>query len=235
MTTKEREGLRRSKQFVKIKDTRIFIVRKRRNMLTQIESRFKEVAQIDIDMSVFPLPVTNYGQQAQTNKEKSYTYGEVFTPLWLVDEMILRASEALLQAKTTHDLCAGYGQFTIRMMRFLANNKRNFEVKEWLRGHAFTEYQPDSSYKLLYIFGEDINIYMGDACKLSRLKDDDINNGIYIYNGQWENITKEAKEIFRKVKSINFKGKSETPEDVFVEEYKRLCKDKDKGPRSLFL
>ena len=57
-----------------------------------IERRFKNVAKLKGDFSLMPMPKENH-LQVVTNKEKSDTFGEVFTPIWLVDEMLQRVSD----------------------------------------------------------------------------------------------------------------------------------------------
>ena len=87
-------------------------------IVENVESRFKDVANLDGDFSLMPMP-KEYHLQVTTNKAKSDTFGEVFTPIWLVDSMLERVSDYdwRNQNKVTLDLCAGYGQFTVRMIR----------------------------------------------------------------------------------------------------------------------
>lgn len=200
----------------------ILIVRRRWNTLKKIEDRFKEKAKINADLSIFPLKESSE-LQTQVDKEKSRNHGEVLTPLWLVDKMIESVSEGLLAAKTTHDLCSSWGQFTVRMMRFLKNNKELFSTSGFLKKHAFTEYQLESVYKLFLIFGEKINVYIGDACKLSKLKREDVNNGIYMYaHSKWENVTDDVKGIFKSMREVDFEKLGKSPEEVFVEKMELL-------------
>lgn len=181
--------------------------------LKEIEKRFKEVGGLNGgDLSVFPL---HKGEQLQveTDKQKSNMFGEVFTPLWLVDEMLMKLSsdpievgKKLYEAKSPLDLCAGYGQFTIRMLRCIYNYRsaqnKDFDICKWLKKHSFSEIQCESIYKLLYIFGPSINIYIGDAIYLNSLEDTE--KGILIYDGkQWVNITKEYKNKFGTIKKYD--------------------------------
>ena len=136
-----------------------------------IEARFKKVAKLEGDLSQFPLPKTNH-LQVKTDKSKSDTFGEVFTPLWLVDEMILKAKDSLMNDpyQKTMDLCAGYGQFTVRLIRALTTwLGRDFNLGEFMKTHYFSEFQKSSSYKLMCIFGSDINLFIGDAQQLKKL------------------------------------------------------------------
>ena len=178
--------------------------------LEDIEARFKEVAGIEGDLTVFPLP-KGTSLQTTTDKEKSNTFGEVFTPLWLVDEMILKldsdpiaAGEKLFKAKAPLDLCAGYGQFTVRMLRCIANARGDkFKPSGWLKKHSFSELQCESVYKLLYIFGTNTNIYIGEAQNLNKLNEDA--KGILIHDKKnWLEVTKEVKsKKFGKTKNYN--------------------------------
>lgn len=201
-------------------------------VINNIEKRFLEIAGIDCDLNKFPLEKEDC-PQIEKDKEKSNLHGEVFTPLWLVDKMILKAADSLKKAKTTHDLCTGYGQFTIRMLRFLANNKKNFSPNIWLKKtHSFSEYQISSVYKLLYIFGVDINLFIGDAKQLDKLKD--IDNGVLFYSPvrkKWFNITKIIKTIFDNQNKYSIKA-----EERFVKKFNKIKEDKEKegGQNMLF-
>lgn len=181
--------------------------------LEQIETKFKEISGIDIDLSIFPLSESDLNVQTVTNKLKKVNFGEVFTPLWLVDRMILKCAdnvlatgEKMLKAQATLDLCAGYGQFTIRMLRciniYKESQKEEFEVNKWLSKHSVSEIQLGSVYKLLYIFGSELNIYIGDSRFLNKLKESQ--SGILIYNGKnWQNITKSVRKTFGNIKSYD--------------------------------
>ena len=175
--------------------------------IEQIEKRFLEVSGIDCNLTKFPLVSEDIKSNIKVDKEKSNQYGEVFTPLWLVDKMILKATvEKLHQSKSTLDLCAGYGQFTIRMIRALANYDKDFDVYKWLKeNHTLIELQLESAYKLLYIFGVDINLLIGDALKIRQVENW---NGVSIFNQYWkevpigwlqENIKYSEKEFVEKI------------------------------------
>ena len=152
-----------------------------------VESRFKDVANLDGDFSLMPMP-KEYHLQVTTNKAKSDTFGEVFTPIWLVDSMLERVSDYdwRNQNKVTLDLCAGYGQFTVRMIRKkfdLMGEK--FDVKKFLfNTHYFSELQLSSCYKLLHIYSPNINLFIGDSKELKSLPEDC--SGIYYYNKEWK-------------------------------------------------
>ena len=189
--------------------------------ITNIEKRFLEIAGYTCDLSNFPLYIEDC-PQVKNDKDKSDLHGEVFTPLWFVDKkMILESPDNLKDAKNTLDLCAGYGQFTVRMLRFLINNIENFDEKIWLKEiHSINEYQLSSACKLLYIFGTDINLFIGDAQQLPKLKDTDY--GVLFYSEEvkkWFKITEDIKEIFMSVNKY-----SKELEDTFIEKLNKMEK-----------
>ena len=160
------------------------------NTVEEMEKRFLEVSGIECDLTKFPLTENDIKNNISVDKEKSDQYGEVFTPLWLVDKMILKATvEKLHQSKSTLDLCAGYGQFTIRMIRALYNYDNKFDVYSWLKNnHTFIELQLESAYKLVYIFGIDINLLIGDALEIRKVIKWE---GINYFDGYWKSIPKD--------------------------------------------
>lgn len=174
------------------------------NNTEQIEQKFLEVTGISCDLKKFPLDKNDIKNNITINKEKSNQYGEVFTPLWLVDEMIQKVSiERLHGSKSTLDLCAGYGQFTIRMIRALQNYDKNFDVNKWLKQHTFIELQLESVYKIFYIFGVNINIFIGDALDIKKRKQwngiNYFNNYCRIISKKWiKNAMKNDEETFVK-------------------------------------
>ena len=151
----------------------------------------------------------------KVDKDKSDQYGEVFTPLWLVDQMILKASvEKLHSSKSTLDLCAGWGQFTIRMVRALANYNKDFDVYKWLKeNHTFIELQLESAYKLLNIFGCDINLLIGDALEIEKVKKW---NEINYFDNHWKIISKDWIRV-----------QMRTDEHVFVKNFLNKFKEKE--------
>lgn len=153
------------------------------------ENRFKEISGIDVDLTKDLIKKTDFDvQQTKTNKQKSDEFGEVFTPLYLVDLMIELKISVLTGNSTTCDLCAGYGQFTIRLMRKLYN-RLHINIEEWLeKYHTFTELQLESCAKLVYIFGPSINLYVGDSRNLKYAKASEY--GILFFDEkekQWKN------------------------------------------------
>lgn len=167
-----------------------------KTIVETIEKRFKDVANLEGDFSLMPMP-KEYHLQVTTNKEKSDTFGEVFTPIWLVDSMLERVSDYEWRNgnKTTLDLCAGYGQFTIRMIRkkfSLMGNK--FDILKFLfEKHYFSELQLSSCYKLLHIYSCNINLFIGDSKELKSLPEDC--SGIYYFKDGWHSCTDKVKEL----------------------------------------
>ena len=186
--------------------------------ITDIEKRFLEIAGYTCDLTNFSLHIDDC-PQVKNDKDKSDLHGEVFTPLWMVDKMILKSPDSLKDAENTLDLCSGYGQFTVRMLRFLINNTENFDKEYWLKEiHSFNEYQLSSACKLLYIFGTDINLFIGDAQKLPQLKDTDY--GVLLYSKEakkWSKITEDIKEIF-----VNVNKYSKELENTFIEKLNKM-------------
>ena len=176
--------------------------------INQIETRFKEVANLkNIDLTKSLIRKADYPiQQVKTRKEKSKEFGEVFTPLFLVDIMIHMKIKDINPQSKTCDLCAGYGQFTIRLMRILYN-KFKMDVEEWLKNvHTFTELQMESCAKLVYIFGPDINLYAGDSLQLNY--SDEKDQGILFFdeeNKKWYNNKLIDELIHKNVVKNNLK------------------------------
>jgi hypothetical protein len=177
-----------------------------RNKIEFIEKRFLESTNLNVDLSKYPLienvdlshpPLEN--QQVTTNKEKSDLHGEVFTPLWLVDYMLDKLSDEEWQNQelTTEDLCAGYGQFSVRMLRKKYSLLgESFKIDKFLNEtHLFSELQPSSCYRLLYTFGTDIRLLMGDVTQRSKLPDE-AETGIWVYRDKWYDETEKVKDLF---------------------------------------
>lgn len=183
--------------------------------IEDIEERFLQVSGIECPISKFPLEPDDIKNNIKVDKEKSNQYGEVFTPLWLVDKMILKATvETLHQSKSTLDLCAGWGQFTVRMIRALANYDKDFDVYKWLKeNHTFIELQLESAYKLLYIFGTDINLLIGDALQIEQVK---TWSGINYFDHYWKSIPKDW-----------IKVQMRTDEHIFVKHFLNKFKEKE--------
>jgi hypothetical protein len=164
-------------------------------LLQGMERRFKKIAGL-ANEDLTPFPIKQVSNQ-EINKDKSKEFGEVFTPLWLVDSMIKQAK--IKQDYTTLDLCAGYGQFSIRLFRayFLKFRKSdNFDFKAFIKRHCFAELQLSSCFKLLRIFGLGINLFIGDAMQLGKVPENA--NGIWLYveeADRWVCITKSIKKM----------------------------------------
>ena len=198
-------------------------------ILKQIEERFLEVSELEGDLSK---SITQKdGMQVQTDKEKSDKHGEVFTPLWLVDKMLDRVTphDCKKQDLTTFDLCSGYGQFTVRMLRRRYNYLgENLDIaKVLLEYHLMAEIQPSSCFKLLYIFSTQIRLLIGDASKMGELPDT-AEHGIWVYNkGRWEDRTEMIIFLFNKYTEGTISERAEAFEKKF-NSLKTLCEKKDK-------
>jgi type I restriction-modification system DNA methylase subunit len=83
--------------------------------IRDIESRFKIVSTLDWDLSLFPMK-KDKDKEFETDKGKSQEYAEVFTPLHIVDEMLMTIPDGGYKGTRNLDLCSGYGQFTVRML-----------------------------------------------------------------------------------------------------------------------
>jgi hypothetical protein len=160
------------------------------DILDRIESRFCRVTGYKGKLSLYPLHKSG---GFATDKNKSRDFAEVFTPPHIVDNM-LESIPNLNSSSKNLDLCAGHGQFTIRMLRKFSKEK-DFNIAKYLRTkNFFAELQLESCYKLLWIFGTGINLAIGDALQLKCLPYNW--KGIWLYvdkAGVWVNITQIVK------------------------------------------
>lgn len=159
-------------------------------LIEDIESRFKEVTGLtSIDLSLPSIP-RNLDSQQKTTKSEFKDFGFVCSPLWLVDQMLEPEMGKLTLESKTCDACSGCGQFTIRMMRKFKTRFPDMDESKWLReSHCFTEFQSTNVAKLVYIFGPDINVYVGDSRNMKLAKEGE--KGIMFFNpkeGRWFNI-----------------------------------------------
>lgn len=144
--------------------------------LQELEAHFKHAAGIppDTDLSLFPLTDHVGFNVRETEKNQN---GEVFTPLQIVDRMILKAAPKPNQFNL--DLCAGWGQFTIRILRYLTNTYPDFNISDYLTNwHWFNEINPESVKLLQEVFGPAINIAAGPAEYLNQYPSDA--NGVWL-------------------------------------------------------
>lgn len=159
--------------------------------LDQIEQRFCECTKLEMNLSTFPIKKEHYKEQKQeTIKELSDKYGFVPTPIFLVDEMIEMEQDNLSKDSITCDFCAGCGQYTIRLLRYLCN-KFQIDVEDFLKNnHYITELQAENCAALVYTFGPNINLYVGDSMNLKYSDEND--KGILFFdekNKKWFNDT----------------------------------------------
>ena len=157
--------------------------------IEEIEQRFKEVTGLTkIDLTKYPIKQEDYEiQSPKTNKDKSKKHGEVFTPIFLVDQMI--QMDDISPQKKYLDLCAGLGQFSIRLLRALTNKYPNFDLDKFIAEKLFlVQIQKESQEKLKYIFGGKLNLYCGDVMNLKYSQNTD--RGILVFNEEtkrWQN------------------------------------------------
>lgn len=181
-------------------------------MIKDIEKRFKEVTNLqEMDLSKYPIRKSDYkNQQQKTSKESAKERGYITTPIFLVDTMIALKYKELTPTLQSCDLCAGEaGQFTIRLMRMLYN-KFKMNVLDWLKDyHTLVELEPLSCSKLVYIYGPNINLFCGDATKLSFANEND--KGILFFDGKdkWErneliNELLQKKAVYTSIKLLDF-------------------------------
>lgn len=166
--------------------------------LEEIENNFKTETGLSIDMSVFPLPESD-SQQQKSNKELSAKFGQVFTPLWLVDKMLDKHDDWNSDL-TFHDLCSGCGQFSVRILRKKYTVLgEDFDIDYFLKWrHLFSEIQLSSCRRLLKIFGTDIRIACGDVMQLGKIPDSAVTGCWFLCGNYWIDKTRDVKDLISK-------------------------------------
>ena len=183
-------------------------------ILDDIEDRFRHVTGYKGSLSQYPLLKS---EGFVTDKDKSRDFAEVFTPPHIVDKMLDAVPN--FNGSKNLDLCAGHGQFTIRLLRKLSQVK-GFDVGKYLKTkNFFAELQLESCYKLLWVFGTGINLAIGNALELKKLPKNW--KGIWLYVekvGIWVNITAIVKsEVQVSLNAeISMFGYEESEEKSFV-------------------
>ena len=199
--------------------------------LEDIERRFKECTKLsNIDLVQFPILKKDYKQQKQeTIEELNKKFGFVPTPIFLVDTMIVMEQKNITKNSTTCDYCAGCGQYTVRLLRYL-KNKFDIDVEQFLtNNHYLTELQSENCAALVYIFGPRINLYVGDSMNLKYSTEED--KGIVFFNDKtkvWEHnklidtlLTKETFNTNKQFLSFIFNNYKDTNKIVeFVNKIK---------------
>lgn len=158
--------------------------------LSELQTKFKKYTglSLDIDMSIFPiLQHTPFAINTKNKKQM----GQVFTPLQIVDHMIQLCPP--LPNKYNMDLCAGRGQFTIRMLRYFTNTYPDFDLSYYMKHyHWFNEYNIDNAMDIANIFGNSINLLVGPAQQISKMpvdKNDIFLRGTWIwYQKKWQKL-----------------------------------------------
>lgn len=194
-----------------------------------IEERFKVLCSIGGDLTRYPLSIED-DVEFDTDKDKSWEFAEVFTPLYMVDRMIEQVP-MMTMSTSNMDLCSGLGQFSIRILRKLyQKHKGRFNVESYLKScHYFSELQISSCFKLLWVFSTDINLFIGNSLKLGLLPPNA--KGIwYLYEKAdvWVNITSIVKSLFSHLFGTKEKSKGklfvypEVKEKIFVEAFENI-------------
>ena len=106
------------------------IMRSSEKFVLDIEKRFKKLTGATENLASFPLKPG--ASNIEINKNKSKEFSEVFTPLWLVDKMIKQVDIDHANVQTL-DLCSGYGQFSLRMMRRMYKLFPFFDIRKFLK------------------------------------------------------------------------------------------------------
>jgi len=170
--------------------------------MINIERRFSIITGNTLDLSKFPITeISGFERREELVK----SHHEVFTPLYLVDEMV--SLSPANPNKTSLDLCAGRGQFTIRILRRLYNTFPDFDLNQYIKNnHWFNEINEDSCRELIEIFGNDINLAIGPAEELKNYPED--SKGIW-KKGIWKWNDKEKKwlEVDLGLKYKSYKSK----------------------------
>ncbi len=177
------------------------------NTLEAIEARFKEITGLTQEIGHWPLDPNleniSIGEltksphffQFKIRKDLSKSNGEVFTPLLLVDKMLLISNP--MATGFNLDLCAGRGQFTIRMLRMFKELDPHFNHLEYLKEkHWFNEMNIESCKELIYIFGEEINLVCGPAQELKKFFEKEECKGIWKYKKIWSKGLESGSELF---------------------------------------
>jgi len=172
------------------------------DLLEVFEDRFKVVCGLGGDLSKYPL-TKNDDVHFDTDREKSRAFAEVFTPLHIVDQMLgIMPDKGMTNMTSNVDLCSGYGQFSIRMLRKLYKEYgESFKIANYLqKRHQFAELQLSSCYKLLWIFTPQINLAIGDALQLGKLPRGA--RGVWYYLeslGEWVNVTEFVGALYERL------------------------------------
>lgn len=177
--------------------------------ISNIEFHFKQITELSLDLSVFPIVDQS---QFAIRKELSKSHGEVFTPLHLVDKMIIIAAPS--PSKFNMDLCAGRGQFTVRMLRMFYNQYSSFDINDYLtQYHWFNEFNENSCHELIQIFGKNINLAIGPAEQLQSYPEEmDVwNKGMY----KWFDVQKKWIKVNSSFNPIEVKDKEKKAVELF--------------------
>lgn len=122
-------------------------------------------------MHIFNIDLKTYRQDLATDKENKSIYGEIFTPFFLITEMLDMMSNNTFtdKTKTFMDCGAGTGFFSMMLFWKLDDGlKQTMPIKSIRQNHIITnmlfmcEIRNENSTKLKELFGSDANITEGD-------------------------------------------------------------------------
>ena len=165
---------------------------------------FSAISEISVDIIIMTNLAILEGMEARfaevqklvkPDRAKVKKFGQVFTPQKIVDEMLDRVSDEEWKRHdlTTHDMCSGYGQFTIRILRRRYElMHEDFDILHFLyEYHLFSEIQLELCQHIFYIFGKQIRMLIGDISKMNLLPDE-AEHGIWVIeNDVWHDRTKK--------------------------------------------
>lgn len=183
-----------------------------KQVLEAIERRFKEATGLSGDLGRYPVEKGS-GLEFITDRDKSRDYAEVFTPPYMVDRMLATVPAGGMTSSTRNlDLCAGHGQFTVRILRKLYEEEgESINLKRYItERHFFAELQPSSCWKILWVFSGLVNLAIGDALKLGRLPSGW--RGVWLYVeglDEWVDVTGVARGLRKALLTKRYSGESE--------------------------
>jgi type I restriction-modification system DNA methylase subunit len=114
-------------------------------------------------------------ESSKYSKDKSNTFGEVFTPTELIIDMLSALPKDVWKdsTKTWFDPCAGYGNFpTVIITKLMKSLKNEFPDTETRYKHIIEnmiymcEFQKESAQKIYNLFSDgeyNLNLYVGDT------------------------------------------------------------------------
>lgn len=166
-------------------------------------------------MSIIDLDIANFKQNFIVDKEIRYKYGEINTPIFLVEKILdlIDESEFTMPNKKWLDIGTGSGYFSIvlykRLFKGLENKIKNpLERSKHIIDHMIymTEIRKENCELLEQLFGTECNLFKGDflSSDITETFDFVIGNPPYNNNG------------LKKVPSNNVSSKKEDGTTVWI-------------------